>query len=73
MKFPGLGAVPLEDGRCRFRVFAPGVQRIEVHLTSPEDRHIPGHSDMGNTCRTSGRHKDMAHFLLQCTGLFERL
>jgi len=33
-----LGATPLPGGRCRFLVFAPGVERVEVRLLSPGGR-----------------------------------
>ncbi len=36
-----LGAMPMADGRCRFRVWAPRVNRLEVHLVAPEDRLLP--------------------------------
>ena len=36
-----LGAIPMEKGRCRFRVWAPGVKRVEVHLSSPRDFLAP--------------------------------
>ena len=34
----GLGAIPLEDGRCLFRVWAPRVEKLEVHVVAPFDR-----------------------------------
>ncbi len=33
---PRLGATPLRDGSCRFRVWAPSAGRVEVHLLAPE-------------------------------------
>lgn len=36
-----LGAIPMEKGRCHFRVWAPGVKRVEVHLSSPRDFLAP--------------------------------
>jgi 1,4-alpha-glucan branching enzyme len=30
-----LGAVPLGDGRCRFRVWAPLAETVHVHLLIP--------------------------------------
>ena len=38
---PRLGAVPLADGRCRFRVWASKRERVDVHLTAPADRVVP--------------------------------
>jgi maltooligosyltrehalose trehalohydrolase len=36
-----LGAVWLDDRRCRFRVWAPSAERVELHTLSPSDRNIP--------------------------------
>lgn len=36
----GLGAIHLGDGRCRFRVFAPEVQTVSVHLLLPPERIV---------------------------------
>ncbi|MFW6195035.1 MAG: malto-oligosyltrehalose trehalohydrolase [Chloroflexota bacterium] len=36
-----LGAVPLDGGRCLFRVWAPKADRVAVNLTSPSSRAIP--------------------------------
>ncbi len=33
-----LGAVPLGDGRCRFRVWAPWAETVHVHLLTPQER-----------------------------------
>ena len=33
-----LGAVPLGDGRCRFRVWAPLAETVHVHLLAPRER-----------------------------------
>lgn len=38
---PGLGAIYLGDGRCRFRVWAPFSQRVQVHIIAPQDRVVP--------------------------------
>jgi maltooligosyltrehalose trehalohydrolase len=35
-----IGATPLAGGRCRFLVFAPAVQAVEVHLLSPAERVV---------------------------------
>ena len=35
-----LGANPLEDGRCEFRVWAPQRERVEVHVVAPNERRI---------------------------------
>src|SRR5690242_2969431 len=32
-----LGAVWLDDHRCRFRVWAPASDRVHLHLVSPDD------------------------------------
>lgn len=43
-----LGATWLGEGRCRFLVWAPFVERVEVCLTAPEERKIPlKHSPAG--------------------------
>jgi maltooligosyltrehalose trehalohydrolase len=34
----GLGAIPLGDGRCLFRIWAPKVEKLEVHILHPFDR-----------------------------------
>jgi maltooligosyltrehalose trehalohydrolase len=35
------GATDLGGGRCQFRVWAPFVNRIEIHIVSPEERTVP--------------------------------
>lgn len=37
----GLGAIYLGEGRCRFRVWAPLSEKVEVHVISPKKRVIP--------------------------------
>jgi len=37
---PSLGAVYLGDGRCRFRVWAPRIRRVEVRLLDPVARVV---------------------------------
>ena len=34
------GAVPLDGGRCRFRVWAPKAKTIDVHLLAPDERRV---------------------------------
>ncbi len=36
-----LGAIYMGNGRCRFRVWAPDVSNISVHLLEPEERRVP--------------------------------
>ena len=36
----GLGAMPIADGRCLFRVWAPRVKKVEVHIVAPFDRFV---------------------------------
>jgi maltooligosyltrehalose trehalohydrolase len=36
-----LGATPLGSGRCRFRVWSPFVDSVEVHVLSPPERMEP--------------------------------
>jgi maltooligosyltrehalose trehalohydrolase len=36
-----LGATYLGDGRCRFLVWAPRADQVEVHLVSPRERMLP--------------------------------
>jgi maltooligosyltrehalose trehalohydrolase len=36
-----LGAIWLRDGRCRFRVWAPLSEQVQLHVLSPEDRVVP--------------------------------
>ena len=36
-----LGATYLGNGRCQFTVWAPIVQRVEVHIVSPEELIVP--------------------------------
>ena len=38
---PSLGATYLGDGRCRFRVWAPFAQQVQVRLLGPPDRCVP--------------------------------
>jgi maltooligosyltrehalose trehalohydrolase len=35
-----LGAISSGDGRCRFRVWAPNTDLVEVHILSPKDRLV---------------------------------
>ena len=37
----GLGATPLGGGTCGFLVWAPAINRVEVHILSPEERIVP--------------------------------
>src|SRR5688500_9029967 len=36
-----VGAAALDGGRCRFRVWAPLHERVEVHIVHPSDRRVP--------------------------------
>jgi maltooligosyltrehalose trehalohydrolase len=36
-----LGATLLPDGKCRFRVWAPAVQKVKVCIVSPNERIVP--------------------------------
>jgi maltooligosyltrehalose trehalohydrolase len=36
-----IGAWTLGEGRCRFRVWAPVAQSVEVHLLTPRERYVP--------------------------------
>lgn len=38
---PPPGATWLGGGRCRFRVWAPGHDRVDLHLLEPEERVVP--------------------------------
>ena len=38
---PPLGALPRDDGRCEFRVWAPRCQEITLHLLAPRERVVP--------------------------------
>ena len=38
---PALGAIPLADRRCRFHVWAPFAETVQVHVLSPLDRLSP--------------------------------
>ncbi len=40
-----LGAIPLEDGGCSFRVWAPRAERLAVRLVAPEEKLIPLQKD----------------------------
>ncbi|MCX6022007.1 MAG: malto-oligosyltrehalose trehalohydrolase, partial [Chloroflexi bacterium] len=45
---PELGATLLDGGRCRFVVWAPQADTVEVHIVAPQERMIPlGRSDDG--------------------------
>jgi maltooligosyltrehalose trehalohydrolase len=37
---PPLGAIVRDDGRCEFRVWAPQVDKVELHIVAPDDRRI---------------------------------
>ena len=41
MRSDTLGAIPMADGRCSFRVWAPRAETLEVHLVSPRERLLP--------------------------------
>ena len=36
-----LGAIPGENGRCCFRVWAPRAEKVEVRLVAPQERLLP--------------------------------
>jgi len=36
-----LGATPLEEGRCRFLVYSPQAERVELRIVSPRARTVP--------------------------------
>jgi maltooligosyltrehalose trehalohydrolase len=36
-----LGALPMGEGYCLFRVWAPFHDRVELHLLAPEERRVP--------------------------------
>ena len=36
-----VGAWTVGEGRCRFRVWAPAAQSVEVHLLTPPERFVP--------------------------------
>ncbi|HEX6639697.1 MAG TPA: alpha-amylase family glycosyl hydrolase, partial [Thermoanaerobaculia bacterium] len=36
-----LGAHVIDDNRCEFRLWAPRHQRVELHITAPNDRRVP--------------------------------
>ncbi len=36
-----LGAIPLGEGFCSFRVWAPRAESLEVHLVAPAERLVP--------------------------------
>jgi maltooligosyltrehalose trehalohydrolase len=38
---PRLGACYLGSGRCRFRVWAPRAERVELHIVGPVERLVP--------------------------------
>ncbi len=42
---PTLGAIDLGNGRCRFRVWAPAAERVEVEVQGPQSRCISLQSD----------------------------
>lgn len=42
---PNLGAVYLGGGRCRFRVWAPSLQKVDVHLAAPRERLVAMKAD----------------------------
>jgi maltooligosyltrehalose trehalohydrolase len=41
----GLGATYLGDGKCRFTVWAPFVENVEVHMVHPSERFVPMQRD----------------------------
>ncbi|WP_119072643.1 malto-oligosyltrehalose trehalohydrolase [Aggregatilinea lenta] len=46
---PRLGAIAQPDGTCTFRVWAPFVDHIDLHLTAPQERVIPMQRDVDGT------------------------
>src|SRR5688500_15314292 len=38
---PSIGPWYLGQGRCRFRVWAPFAQTVEVHILTPRERFVP--------------------------------
>src|SRR5712691_2805556 len=41
LTYSALGARLLDPTRCEFRVWAPNIDRVELHIVAPEDRRIP--------------------------------
>ncbi|MEA2240443.1 MAG: maltooligosyltrehalose trehalohydrolase [Thermoanaerobaculia bacterium] len=37
---PPLGAIVRSDGLCEFRVWAPQVEKVELHIVAPRDRRV---------------------------------
>jgi maltooligosyltrehalose trehalohydrolase len=44
---PTLGAIDLGNGRCRFRVWAPAAERVEVEIQGPQSRFLSLEPDGG--------------------------
>ena len=42
-----LGTRSFKNGACRFRVWAPSIDKIEVYLVSPERQIVPLEKDTG--------------------------
>lgn len=59
-----LGATYLGEDRCRFRVWAPSLQKIETHIVSPGERIIPLQKDeFGYHCAIAGEIDPSARYL----------
>src|SRR5262245_51588210 len=62
-----LGAIWLDDNRCRFRVWAPFSDEVHLHLIAPEERFMPMHA------QKLGYHKTVVEGLTFGAGYFYRL
>jgi len=38
---PPVGAILVSPSRCQFRIWAPSLDRVEVHLVAPKERRVP--------------------------------
>ena len=68
-----LGSTLLAGGRCRFCVWAPFAESVEVHVLSPQERMEPLRRDrMGYHCATLEGIEPGALYLFRLDGSLER-
>ncbi len=68
-----LGPTLLGDGRCRFCVWAPFADSVDVHVVSPQERLTPLQRDRnGYHCGTLESIEPGTHYLLRLDGSLER-
>lgn len=68
-----LGATRLAADSCRFLVWAPRAESVDVHIVRPDDRFVPMERlDQGYFCAVVDKVAPDAHYFYRLNGLTER-